>query len=72
MTDESAWREEDRVDLAELDQAMAGWDTGGQNDPTGGDAGAEAELGHDPEVRDAPNPAPSTPPPGTTGRTGPN
>ncbi len=44
MTDHepTAWRDEDRLPLSELDQAMATYSQDGQvDDATGGDAGAE-------------------------------
>jgi hypothetical protein len=42
MTDsrkDEAWRDEEKLPLDELNRAMATWDTDGQNDPTGNDAG---------------------------------
>jgi hypothetical protein len=31
--DDGTWRDETKLPLSELDQAMATWDTDGQNDP---------------------------------------
>jgi hypothetical protein len=44
--DDGVWRDEERLPLSELDQALATYSTDGQlDDPTGGDAGAEEEFG---------------------------
>jgi len=44
--DPANWRDEKRLPLAELDQALASYSQDGQlDDATGGDAGAEAEFG---------------------------
>ncbi len=59
--DDGVWRDEEKLPLSELDQAMATWDTDGQNDP-GGDAGEEVEFG-DGTLEERPR---------TTGHTGPN
>ncbi|BCJ67773.1 hypothetical protein [Polymorphospora rubra] len=81
MTDET-WRDEQRLPLKELSEAMASWDTDGQlDDVTGNDAGAEAAFGHDAAAEELE----STPAdrerltdeqrahrPSTTGRTGPH
>ena len=40
-TDDGVWRDEEKLPLSELDKAMATWDTDGQNDSTGNDAGQE-------------------------------
>ncbi len=71
MTDrvEGAWRDEEKLPLAELNKAMASWDNDGQGgDQTGNDAGAELAFGgvapeRDPD-RDDPDRAlrPSTTP----------
>jgi hypothetical protein len=61
--DDGVWRDEEKLPLSELNQAMASWDTDGQNDPTDNDAGEEAAFGHGAEVSDRPS---------TTGRTGPH
>ncbi|GAA1762989.1 hypothetical protein [Luedemannella helvata] len=84
----TAWRDENRLPLSELDQAMATYSQDGQvDDATGGDAGAEAyeveveaeaeaEAGHDgdpdPDSEEGRRLRPS--PDGTTptGRTGPS
>jgi hypothetical protein len=36
---ESAWRDEEELPLNELKQAMATWDTDGQNEPNDNDTG---------------------------------
>jgi hypothetical protein len=44
-----AWRDEEKLPLSELAQAMATYSQDGQvDDLTGSDAGAEAEFGHQP------------------------
>ena len=61
MTDrdnDGVWRDEERLPLSELNQAMATWDTDGQNDPSDNDTGQEPEA--------------ADPRPSTTGRTGPH
>ena len=58
-TDDGVWRDEDKLPLSELNKAMATWDTDGQNDATGNDAGQEPE-------------GEGTRPPSTTPHTGPN
>jgi hypothetical protein len=63
--DDGVWRDEEKLPLSELDQAMATWDTDGQNDATGNDAGEEQAFGHGAQVE-------ADAPPSTTGRTGPN
>jgi hypothetical protein len=55
-TDDGVWRDEEKLPLAELDKAMASWDTDGQNDPNDNDLGSEAADDH----------------PSTTPHTGPN
>ncbi|GIF17580.1 hypothetical protein BJ973_009455 [Actinoplanes tereljensis] len=55
-TDDGVWRDEQKLPLSELDQAMATWDTDGQNDPSDNETGAE----------------PTDDEPSTTGHTGPN
>jgi hypothetical protein len=78
MTDpaDGVWRDEERLPVSELSQAMASWDLDGQGDPTGNDAGAEQEFGHDSSVRPEDEPGAEDPDrgsrPSTTGRTGPN
>jgi hypothetical protein len=45
-SDEGAWRDEQKLPLSELTQAMATYSQDGQvDDLTGSDAGAEAEFG---------------------------
>lgn len=56
-TDESdgVWRDDRRLPLSELDKAIAS--SAGENetdDPTGNDAGYEAEFGHSPGVAGGP------------------
>jgi hypothetical protein len=65
-TDDGVWRDESKLPLSELENAMATWDTDGQNDATGNDAGEEQAFGHDAVVD------PEHHHPSTTGRTGPN
>ncbi|GGQ54203.1 hypothetical protein [Couchioplanes azureus] len=77
MTDrenDGVWRDEDKLSTKALGDAMASWDTDGQGDPTGNDAGAEQAFGHDVHVPDEHG---RTDPdrefrPSTTGRTGPH
>ena len=73
--DSGVWRDEQRLPLSELDEAMATYSQDGQvDDLTGEDAGAEAEFGHDaePDGEDERGRRPS--PDGTTptGRSGPS
>jgi hypothetical protein len=69
MSQPHEWNDDDRVDAAELEQAMASWDTDGQHDDsTGNDAGAEQAFGHDADVGDSDRQTRSS----TTGRTGPH
>jgi hypothetical protein len=74
MTDraeEGVWRDEEKLPVSELSKAMASWDTDGQGDDTGNDAGAAspaAQAGRDPEADDPDRPFR----PSTTGHTGPN
>ena len=66
QTGDGVWRDEEKLPVSELSQAMASWDTDGQNDPTDNDAGEEQAFGHGaeaPEGSDRPS---------TTGRTGPH
>ena len=75
MTDnDGVWRDEEKLPVSELSQAMASWDIDGQNDPTDNDAGEEQAFGHGAQV---PDEAGETDPdrehrPSTTGRTGPH
>lgn len=61
---------------ADVADAMATWDTDGQNDPTGNDAGEEQAFGHDSRAEGHDPDAVTDPEralrPSTTGRTGPN
>ncbi len=51
MTD-GVWRDEERLPLDELNQAMATYSADGQvDDATGGDAGAEEAFGGRPSTR---------------------
>ena len=60
MTDreDGVWRDEERLPLSELKQAMATWDTDGQNDASDNDTGQAPESA---QAR-----------PSTTGDTGPH
>jgi hypothetical protein len=77
MTDrenDGVWRDEEKLSVKDLSQAMASWDTDGQGDPTGNDAGEEEAFGHDAQVTTE---AGQTDPdreyrPSTTGRGGPH
>jgi hypothetical protein len=74
--DDGVWRDEEKLPMSELGNAMASWDLDGQGDPTDNDAGAEQAFGHDAHVP-AENDADETDPdrefrPSTTGRTGPH
>jgi hypothetical protein len=44
--DDGVWRDEKKLPLSELNQAMASWDLDGQNDPTDNDSGEEQAFGH--------------------------
>jgi hypothetical protein len=76
MTDnDGVWRDEEKLPVSELSQAMASWDLDGQNDPTDNDAGLEQAFGHDAVVPDSDEGG--TDPdrehrPSTTGRSGPH
>ena len=86
--DRRVWRDEDRLPLSELDQAMATPAQDGQlDDVTGNDAGEEEAFGHGAEATDASRTASDEPVaegdrdptdadrafrPSTTGRTGPH
>ncbi|GAA4927889.1 hypothetical protein [Actinoplanes utahensis] len=63
MTDshenDGVWRDEERLPLDQLNQAMASWDTDGQNDPSDNDSGQEASVA-------------TSERPSTTGHTGPH
>ncbi|MBQ0977040.1 hypothetical protein ACGFIP_11230 [Micromonospora zamorensis] len=85
MTDDNirVWRDEERLPLEELEQAVAGSSIDGQaDDVTGNDAGEEATFGHGPAADDRKgqaqgNSREDTDPerryrPSTTGRTGPD
>jgi hypothetical protein len=68
--DDGVWRDEEKTSVKDLSEAMATWDTDGQGDPTGNDAGEEAAFGHDAQARTEPG---QTDPdrgirPGTVGR----
>jgi hypothetical protein len=75
------WRDDRKLPIDELAQAMATYSADGQvDDATGGDAGAEEEFGHDPLPRRVPgaigDPDPDTAEgrawrPSPEGRTGP-
>ena len=71
-TDESAvWRDEERLPLSELSDAMATSAADGQvDDVTGNDAGAEEEFGHDQRPRERTGEHTLRPSP--TGRQGPH
>jgi hypothetical protein len=50
--DDGVWRDEERLPLSELDEALATYSTDGQlDDPTGGDASAEEEFGDEERLR---------------------
>jgi hypothetical protein len=74
--DDGAWRDEQRLPVSELSNAMASWDLDGQNDPTDNDAGEEQAYGHGPHVDVADEPGQTDPDreyrPSTTGRSGPH
>ena len=40
--DDGAWRDEEKLPVKDLSEAMASWDTDGQGDPTDNDAGLTA------------------------------
>ena len=56
-TDDGVWRDEEKLPLSDLRNAMATWDTDGQGDPTDNDAGQGPE---------------DNSPPATTTHTGPH
>jgi hypothetical protein len=73
--DDGVWRDEEKLPMSELSNAMASWDLDGQGDPTDNDAGAEQAFGHGAQVPD--EDADQTDPdretrPSTTGRSGPH
>jgi hypothetical protein len=74
-SDEGVWRDEERLPLDELTDAIAAPAADGEvDDATGGDAGAEDEFGHGPHPKgeddgDGNGHGPQRP--STTGRTGP-
>jgi len=39
--EDGVWRDEEKTSVKDLSEAMATWDTDGQGDPTGNDAGLE-------------------------------
>jgi hypothetical protein len=68
MTESEPWRDPDHVPLDDLSDAMAVYSADGQvDDPTGGDAGAEDEFGHEAHPRGE-----KGVPPSPEGRTGPS
>ena len=73
MTD-GVWRDEEKLPVSELNQAMASWDTDGQaGDATGNDAGAELVFGDaDPERDPNADDPDRAVRPSTTGHSGPN
>jgi hypothetical protein len=74
-SEEGVWRDEERLPLDELTDAIAAPAADGEvDDATGGDAGAEEEFGHGPHPKgendgDGDGHGPQRP--STTGRTGP-
>ncbi|AGL19628.1 hypothetical protein [Actinoplanes sp. N902-109] len=74
MTDreDGVWRDENKTSVRDLSNAMASWDTDGQGDATGNDAGYEESFGHDAQVPDQPDTGATDPDrefrPSTTGR----
>ena len=68
--DDGVWRDEEKLPVSELSQAMASWDIDGQNDPTDNDAGEEQAFGHGAQV-EATDPERDSRP-STTGRSGPH
>jgi hypothetical protein len=78
MTDreDGVWRDEEKLPVKDLSEAMATWDLDGQNDPTDNDAGLEQAFGHDAQVPDQDDRGHTDPDreyrPSTTGRSGPH
>jgi len=73
--DDGVWRDEEKLPVSELSQAMASWDIDGQNDPTDNDAGEEQAFGHDafvPEDKTDLTDPDRESRPSTTGRSGPH
>jgi hypothetical protein len=74
--DNGVWRDEDKLSVRDLSEAMASWDTDGQGDPTDNDAGEEAAFGHGPQATTEDEAGQTDPDrehrPSTTGRTGPH
>jgi hypothetical protein len=74
--DDGVWRDEQKLPVSELSQAMASWDLDGQGDPTDNDAGEEQAFGHDAQVPDQDDTGATDPDreyrPSTTGRSGPH
>jgi hypothetical protein len=70
-SDDAVWRDEERLPLSELSDAIAISPTDGQvDDVTGNDAGAEQEFGHDARPREGADDPVLRPSP--TGRQGPH
>jgi len=79
MTDsagDGVWRDEEKLPVSELSQAMASWDLDGQGDPTDNDAGEEQAYGHGARVTAEDERGETDPDrqyrPSTTGRSGPH
>ncbi|GAA3335009.1 hypothetical protein GCM10020358_01580 [Amorphoplanes nipponensis] len=74
--DDGVWRDEEKLSVKDLSEAMASWDTDGQGDPTDNDAGEEQAFGHDAQVSTEGGPGLTDPDrenrPSTTGRGGPH
>lgn len=71
--DDGVWRDEDKLSVRDLSDAMASWDTDGQGDPTDNDAGEEQAFGHGPRAATGTEPEQTDPDrenrPSTIGRT---
>ena len=74
--DDGVWRDEEKLSVKDLSEAMASWDTDGQGDPTDNDAGLEQAFGHDAQVKPEDERGQTDPDreyrPSTTGRGGPH
>ena len=74
--DDGVWRDEEKLPVKDLSEAMASWDTDGQGDPTDNDAGLEQAFGHGATVTSTDERGQTDPDrefrPSTTGRSGPH
>jgi hypothetical protein len=74
--DDGVWRDEEKLPVSGLSEAMASWDLDGQGDANDNDAGAEQAFGHGERATTEDETGETDPDreyrPSTTGRTGPH